>query len=279
MLGLDVGAEAEASCAGADSDEEIEDALDDDLGIRAVTTTSSDAELDEIAHGSAAAYANNSASHNGTNGSTNTSVKSIHDDEIDSEICAEARKLLEQEQFKCTGDESSSGLRRSVPCIDIRNAVDASTLGYVSANRAPLPPNQGTATHPTGQNQSAGGPHLLPPHAPVMPSSVESNSNGGGGGSSNSNSNDGYPEKSSGFQKIANGFLGIFATTNGAAAEGSKSKTSISTAGSASAAADEPSADPAMDEDSAMEKLGSWLGAQQAMEDTIDVLEQEGWMA
>jgi hypothetical protein len=31
-------------------------------------------------------------------------------------------------------------------------------------------------------------------------------------------------------------------------------------------------------EDHAMEKLGNWLGAQAAMEDTLDVLEQGGWM-
>ena len=32
-------------------------------------------------------------------------------------------------------------------------------------------------------------------------------------------------------------------------------------------------------DDDAMMQLGHWLGAQQAMEDTFDVLEQEGWMA
>ena len=32
-------------------------------------------------------------------------------------------------------------------------------------------------------------------------------------------------------------------------------------------------------EQAAMMQLGNWLGAQQAMEDTFDVLEQEGWMA
>lgn len=31
-------------------------------------------------------------------------------------------------------------------------------------------------------------------------------------------------------------------------------------------------------EEHAMEKLGNWLGAQEAMEDTLDVLEQGGWM-
>ena len=30
-------------------------------------------------------------------------------------------------------------------------------------------------------------------------------------------------------------------------------------------------------EDIAMRHLGTWLGAQEAMEDTINVLEQEGW--
>ena len=30
-------------------------------------------------------------------------------------------------------------------------------------------------------------------------------------------------------------------------------------------------------EDRAMRQLGTWLGAQEAMEDTIDVLVEEGW--
>ena len=34
-----------------------------------------------------------------------------------------------------------------------------------------------------------------------------------------------------------------------------------------------------LDSQAAMMQLGNWLGAQQAMEDTFDVLEQEGWMA
>jgi hypothetical protein len=32
------------------------------------------------------------------------------------------------------------------------------------------------------------------------------------------------------------------------------------------------------DEDLAMEKLGEWLRDQKAMEDTIGILQQEGWM-
>lgn len=262
VLGLDVGADAEAACAGADSDEEAEDAPDDEHGVTALA-----ARGDEIAvDASVVALANASSANNG---SSNGSDDADNNEEIDSEICAEARNLLLEEQSVVSRGETPSDLRRSVPIADIRNAVDISSLEHASANKAPLLPNDSTAVHQHYPSQTMGDLHLVPPHtSTTKPPST---------GSGRNYSTDSQFEKSNGLQRIANGFLGIFSPTRGAAAEGSTPKSANSAGGAASA--EESPADPAMDEVSAMEKLGSWLGAQQAMEDTIDVLEQEGWMA
>lgn len=85
-----------------------------------------------------------------------------------------------------------------------------------------------------------------------------------------------------------NTMAAVLGQADGSAAAGAAAVATAATAAVAKPAPTRPAAEGDLSgmgewsregEDQAMMQLGNWLGAQQAMEDTIDVLEQEGWMA